>query len=104
MNHENFHKLYDMLMNLPLETPFDMGYWQRCGTPSCAAGWFAALHPESGFKLQRSHRIYEGNLERLMEVFDISEYDCEYLFVFYEGAKTPRKMAARVRKYVEQRP
>ena len=42
MNLERFGKLYDMLMTLPEDAPFDMGTFgtPQCGTPAWAAGWY----------------------------------------------------------------
>ena len=114
MNIERFGKLYDMLMSLPDNTPFDMNSWgvpldlkHECATPACAIGWYARLFPEDGLRLHPggllNHIDGPAGFKAIAECFSIDTDEADNLFGSQWAGQTAREVAARVKEFIEAR-
>ena len=132
MNKQRMLKLADFLDNLPTKK-FDFSIFrdrddtavytppEKCGAVGCAIGWMPTVFPRvckswMGSKMKNGYTVKPGLwFDDAAKVLDIDYNDCDNLFspggcvpglrpTALSENTTPKKVAARIRQFVEKYP
>lgn len=106
-------KLWELAAILDTVPCYDQNYYGRCGSPSCALGWWAHIHPDTWewkFGTVPGRKEYlafvTNGMESAMLEFALSLAEAKMLFAVggCNSAGPDARAAARyIRNFVEER-